>query len=274
MSQFMSRTHGRRACAVAWLISGLCLSRSGNGQSTAAGAEPRLRIIDYNPNLILPLTGFVGYHIHFEFAPDEHFVTLASGDTASLDVGAEGNHLLLKPKRATPDTNLTVLTNRRAYFIDFRALARVPRPEEVVYSVTFRYPSDETAARRPKADLALGEDLARPPAAINHNYWFCGSAALRPASVDDDGMQVRFTFPPHAELPAIYATASGAGETLVNSHVEDDAVVVHRLASRFVLRRGKAVACVVNRSFESPSRRAASGTISTEIDRKTRGAEP
>ena len=189
-------------------------------------------------------------------------------------MGAEGNHLLLKPKRATPDTNLTVLTNRRAYFIEFRALARAPRPEEVVYSVTFRYPPDETAARLPTSDLALGAELARAPATVNRNYWFCGHAALRPASVDDDGIQVRFRFPPHAELPAIYAAAPGGEETLVNSHVEDDTVVVHRLAGRFVLRRGKAVACVVNRSFDAPSRRAASGTLSPAIHRDTREGEP
>jgi type IV secretion system protein VirB9 len=273
MSPFSLRRHRGRAFTAAWLIAGLCVSRSGNGQTTAE-AESRLRVVDYTPTLILPLTGFVGYHIHFEFAPDERFVTLASGDTASLDVGAEGNHLLLKPKRATPDTNLTVLTNRRAYFIDFRALARVPRPEEVVYSVTFRYPSDETSARPTTGSLAVGADLARSPAAVNRNYWFCGSAALRPANVDDDGIQVRFAFPPHAELPAIYAAAPGGGETLVNSHVEDDTIVVHRLASRFVLRRGAAVACVVNRSFDSPSRRAASGTISTAIARDTRAVEP
>ena len=274
MSQVTLRLRARRTCIVASLLVGLCIARSGNGQTPTAEAESRLRVVDYSPSLILPLTGFVGYHIHFEFAPEERFVTLASGDTASLDVGAEGNHLLLKPKRATPDTNLTVLTNRRTYFIDFRAFARSPRPEEVIYSVTFRYPPDETVVRRPVTRLELDADLARTPATVNRNYWFCGDVALRPTSVDDDGIQVRFTFPAHAELPAIYATAAGGSETLVNSHVEDDTVVVHRLAGRFVLRRGKSVACVVNRSFDASSRRPASGTISPAIDRGSREGEP
>ena len=65
-------------------------------------APPRLRMTRRmrasgswsSSNVVLSLTGFVGYHIHFQFAPDERFVSLGAGDSAILDVGVEANHLL------------------------------------------------------------------------------------------------------------------------------------------------------------------------------------
>ena len=237
-------------------------------------AESRLRTIDYSPVEVLALTGFVGYHIHFEFAPDEHFVTLAAGDTAGLDIGAEANHLLLKPKRATAGTNLTILTNRRSYFIDYRALARTPLPGELIFSVTFRYPPVEKSPGASVGAPDAGPALEAITPSTNRNYWYCGRAELRPMHVDDDGLQTRLTFQPRTDLPAIYAASADGAESLVNSHVEDDTVVVHRLAARLVLRRGRLVGCVVNRSIDAAPRRAASGTVRAGIERTTREVRP
>lgn len=258
-----------RGGTTAALLLILCLAAPDAACAAEGESESRLRTVDYNSGSVLSLTGFVGYHIHFEFAPDEHFVTLGAGDSSVVDVGAEANHLMLKPRQPTPGTNLTILTNRRSYFIDFRALARSPLPGEVVYSVTFRYPAADYRQSSGNAVNLLG---AIAPA-VNRNYWFCGSAALRPAAVDDDGVQVRLAFPAHTELPAIYAAAADGAESLVNSHVEADTVVVHRLVERLVLRRGNLVGCVVNRSIDAPARRAASGTVRPLVERATREVE-
>jgi type IV secretion system protein VirB9 len=233
--------------------------------------DPRLKVVDYRATAVLPLTAFVGYHVHLEFAPGEYFINLGAGDTSSVDVGAEGNHLLLKPKQPTGGTNLTILTNRRAYFVDYRALARAPHGDEAVYSILFRYPAAEEApdaapAQRPPADTRL--DAPRPQ--LNHDYWYCGSPSLRPGSAVDDGLQLRLTFAAHAELPAVFAAEPDGEETLVNTHVEHDTLVVHRLVERLTLRRGREVGCVVNRSGSLPGRRAANGTIDATVDRETR----
>lgn len=236
-----------------------------------AGADPRLRIVDYDPSTVLTLTGFVGYHVHFEFAPGEHFVNLGAGDTASIDVGAEGNHLLLKPRQPSSGTNLTILTNRRAYVVDYRALARAPRPAEATYSVVFRYPgADAGAVSAGAADAALG--VPRP--VRNANYWFCGSASLRPIAAVDDGVQLRLTFAARTPLPAIYAAALDGAETLVNTHVEDDVLVVHELLPRFVVRRGNEVGCIVDRSDQPAGHQRARGTVDGRIERTTREPTP
>jgi type IV secretion system protein VirB9 len=261
-----------------------------------AGGDARLRVVDYHPDRVLPLTAFVGYHVHLAFAADERFVSLGAGDTASLDVGAEGNHLLLKPKLPTAGTNLTILTNRRVYFIDYRAFARAPRPEEAVYSVEFRYPPASAAAAAGALDAGSESDglvgsamragglaadtsgvdaaLAAPTPALNDNYWYCGSAALRPTAAVDDGVQLRLRFTARTELPAIYVKTADGAESLVNTHVENDTLVVHRLAPRLVLRRGQLVGCIVDRSERTQIRRAASGTINENVRRETRVIAP
>lgn len=235
-------------------------------------ADPRVRSVDYEPNEVVPLTAFVGYHVHVEFGPDEQFVNLAAGDTAALEVGAEGNHLLLKPRAAAGPTNLTVLTNRRTYFFEYRALSRAPRADEAVYSIAFRY-RDARDLRLP-AVATGGADadsqLQKPRPVANRDYWYCGHPALRPVTAADDGLQLRLTFAADAEWPAVYASEADGSESLVNFHVEGDAMIVHRLAARFVLRRGREVGCVVNRSSLAHGSRASSGTTDPEIRRELR----
>ena len=269
----MNASNGTRRALGALLTVAVAVARADQLDSNSPTPEPRLRTVEYRADSVIGLTAFVGYHIHLEFAPDERFVTLAAGDTAAIDVGAEGNHLMLKPKQANAGTNLTLLTNRRAYFIDYRALARAPRPDEAVYSVTFRYPSDVTTTSPVSGARPPIAEAVTLPAAVNADYWYCGHPALRPSAADDDGIQVRLRFPARTELPAIYSAAEDGTESLVNSHVEDDTVIVHRLAERLVLRRGRLVGCVTNHSFPGATRRASSGTLRDSVERRTREIE-
>lgn len=81
--------------------------------------DARVRTIDYDPEDVISLHGYVGYQIHLQFAEGETFVNLGSGDNGSFDVGAQRNHLFLKPKEAQANTNLTILTDRRTYHFDY-----------------------------------------------------------------------------------------------------------------------------------------------------------
>ena len=102
------------------------------------------------------------------------------------------------------------------------------------------------------------------------DYRFCGSKALRPVAAWDDGLQLHLKFAAGSEWPAIYARSGEGAEHLVNFHVEHDELVVHRLAPRFELRRGRLRACVERRGGE-PARRAASGTVSESVLRIRHG---
>jgi type IV secretion system protein VirB9 len=237
------------------------------GGASASASDVRLKVVDYEASKVLQLTAFVGYHVHFEFAPDEHFVNLGAGDTASIDVGAEGNHLLLKPRAASSGTNITIITNRRVYFVDYRAIARSPRTDEAVYSIAYRYPTTVQSSTT-TSDREATARLDELPAAKNRDYWYSGDRDLRPLSAVDDGLQIHLRFPAHAELPTIYVVAADGSESLVNTHVEADTVVVHRIAPRLVLRRGSAAGCVVDRNQRATVRRAVSGTLDPSTRRE------
>ena len=71
---------------------------------------PRVREIEYREDQVVSLTGYVGYHIDLELERGEQFVALGAGDSAAVDVAAEGPHVMLKPKAARrghqPDARL------------------------------------------------------------------------------------------------------------------------------------------------------------------------
>jgi type IV secretion system protein VirB9 len=241
---------------------------------TGAGAEPRPDTPDsriwqvrYDAGSVLSVTGYIGYHIDFEFAPGETFVNLGAGDIGALEVGAEGNHLFLKPKAVTPGTNLTIVTNRRVYYLDYRSQrlrSGEPAPD-VVYAVHFLYAD---------AITPLPEPSLKSVRTVNDDYWYCGASSLEPTAATDDGIHTRLTFTPRTELPAVFVKTDDGIESLINFHVEDGVVVIHRVARKFVLRRGQLVGCVENRSLDQRGVALHSGTVSTDAVRETRQAGP
>ena len=230
--------------------------------------DARVRSVEYRAEQVYRLPGYVGYQVHLEFEPGETFVGLGSGDVEALSFAAQGRHLFLKPKAATVATNLTVLTNRRQYQFEYSASARRPNPavDEVIYSLRFTYPS---AGEEP-----VGPALARESRPRNFDYGFCGPRSLQPVRAFDDGVQTTLVFAPRADLPAIFVENPDGTESLVNVTVEADAVRVHRVAERLIVRRGRQGGCIVNRAFSGGGDRLSSGTVAPDVVRRTREGEP
>jgi type IV secretion system protein VirB9 len=242
--------------------------------------DPRVRVVAYDAEQVIRLHGYVGYQIHFQFAEGETFVNLAAGDNKALDVGYEANHLVLKPLAEKVATNITVITTRRVYQFDYSASAERPDPdrEEVIYSLRFIYPQDEArnaaqALEQQRTNLKLASAAEDSHRTRNSNYWGCGSDAIRPQSAYDDGVQTRLRFPAHAEFPTMYVKNDDESESLVNFTVDNDEVVIHRVARSFVLRRGKLVACIQNRSFDGGGQRLDTQTLVPGVQRVTKGVK-
>jgi type IV secretion system protein VirB9 len=240
--------------------------------------DPRVRVVAYDPEQVIKLHGFVGYQIHFQFAEGETFVNLAAGDNRALDVGYEANHLVLKPLAEKVATNITVITNRRVYQFDYSASAERPDPDrrDVIYSLRFIYPQDEARKAQEEleqqhANLKLASADQDPHRPRNTNYWGCGASAIRPEMAYDDGVQTRLRFAAHSEFPTMYVKNDDDSESLVNFTVDNDEVVIHRVARSFVLRRGKLVACIQNRSFDGGGERLKSETLVPGVERVTKG---
>jgi len=237
----------------------------------AAGVEDsRIRTVVYDVAKVYRIEGRIGYQIDIQFADDESFVGLGAGDLQGLSFVAQGSHLFIKPRSAQVDTNLTVLTTRRTYHFDYT----VSREEESdrsneLYALKFEYAS-------PAGDPALVDRLlnAGSGATRNLDYWYCGEAALKPVYAADDGVRTWLRFAARAELPAIFVRNDDGSESLLNFNIDGADVVVHRVARRLIVRRGKLTGCIVNAGYVGSGDRVGSGTVSPTVQRSTRGGQP
>jgi len=236
--------------------------------------DERIRRASYSSDEVYTLYAYVGYQIDLQFEEGEAFVGLASGDIEALSFVSQGNHLFIKPKAPVVGTNLTVLTNRRQYQFEYTASLRHPNParDEIIYAVRFTYPGPAPAQgmrdRAAQTDAALAQGPSSRPR--NIDYWFCGAPAIKPTSAWDDGVHTWLTFEPRAELPAIFVRNEDGAESLLNFSVDQGALVIQRVAHRFILRRGKLTACIVNAGFSGSGGRLPTNTVSPQVERATR----
>jgi type IV secretion system protein VirB9 len=231
--------------------------------------DPRIRTASYSAEEVYVLKGFVGYQTDFEFEAGEQFLGLGAGDIEGISFVAEDNHLFLKPKAGKVGTNLTILTSRRTYQVDYSASPAQPdATEEVTYVLRFTYPEAKTSAAQ--ASSALESDT-RPR---NFDYWFCGNPTLKPIAASDDAVHTRLRFAGNTEQPAIFVLNEDGSESLLNFSMEAGDVIVHRVARRLVLRRGNLTGCVVNLGFAGSAERLKSNTVSSEVLRTVPEARP
>jgi len=275
--------HSRAALpivAFAAAMQGALLSAALHAETvpTRGVADSRIRYAPYNGDQVYRVRGFVGYQIDFEFEAGETFVGLGAGDMEGISYFGTENHLFLKPKAAKVTTNLTVLTNRRRYQIDYTAVAQRPGPSDpnVMFAVRFTYPSTPARTQAERAaeriDTALTDASSKRPR--NIDYWYCGSPTLKPVAASDDGVHTRLRFAANAELPVIFVRNADATQSLLNFSMDSGDVVVHRVARQLILRRGKLAGCIVNQGFAGAGLRLDSGTVTPEVQRSVPGAVP
>ena len=266
------------------IVIGLCASCAWGWSFACAEAVPakgkldsRIRSASYDSDQVYRIHGLVGYQIDLEFEAGETFVGLGAGDTEALSFVGKDNHLFLKPKAVKVATNITVLTNRRQYQFDYTAAARRPESDDdVIYSLRFLYPPSTSDLAAAAASQRLESQLrdAAASRARNVDYWYCGHATLKPVAASDDGVHTRLTFAANADLPAIFVRNDDGSESLLNFSMDGGDVVIHRVAPRFVLRRGNLTGCIVNSGYAGGGYRLESGTVAPGVERRVQGAVP
>jgi type IV secretion system protein VirB9 len=95
-----------------------------------------------------------------------------------------------------------------------------------------------------------------------------------PVSASDDGVHTRLRFAANADLPAIFVRNEDGSESLLNFNMDAGDVIVHRVAQRFIVRRGKLTGCIVNRGYAGGGARLDSGTVTPEVERRVQGGVP
>lgn len=243
---------------------------------TRGPLDSRIRMAQYHTDEVYRLTGFVGYAIELVFETGERFDGGGGGDLEGVTIDAHENSVLLKPKAAVVSTNLVIYTDRRAYRFDYSVSEERPDPHsgELIYALKFVYPEDTSDGARRQAQVETALTAAKVRRPRNTDYWYCGHRALKPVAASDDGVHTRLTFADRAELPALFVGNEDGSESLLNFSMDDGDVVIHRLAPKIILRRGKLVGCVVNKGFTGSGARLESGTMSPQVERERKALRP
>lgn len=222
--------------------------------------DPRVRYVDYNPADVVKLVAHFGYQIDIVLAEGESVLPrgIFMGDKDAWTFATQGNHVLVKPKEENGRTNMTILTNRRAYSFDLTSHWRKNGRSDsrhMYYQVNFRYPIEDAAKASDAAlNLAakhrLAERMRHSHPILNTNYHVQGAGELAPDEASDDGTFTRLTFKGNRDIPAIFIINADGSEGLVNRTVEGKTIVIHAVARKFILRKGRAVTCVFNESYD------------------------
>jgi type IV secretion system protein VirB9 len=220
-------------------------------QDIAKPRDPRIRVIDYDPDQVYAITGHTGYQMTIEFEPGEKIETVGIGDSSGWQVTPNGSAtlLFLKPMAVSAATNMALVTNKRRYNLELtsRSGAKV-NSSSIIYVLRFRLPA-------PPPVVAAAEDdriSEVPEAQWNRNYRFEGSKDLVPEEIFDDGLYTYIRFAETMETPAIFALSGAEDENLVNSNLRGKYVMIDRVTSQIILRHGKLVTRLYNESYVPP----------------------
>lgn len=266
------------------LVCACAMPAAAQAPSGARGGDPRLREVIYDPKAVVTLPVKRGVITLVVLDPDEAIAEVAAGlggDCAKVEaawcIAAQpgGRNLFVKPKSTASAANtVAVVTDRRLHSFRFVVLTDGD-PKPPVYRLVVKAPPMRIASpvRHPLPDgLALQQFAAVPPAppqpgpqqlvaermqakpqVLNSSYSVAGGEAsedIVPALVFDDGRFTYLRFPGNREVPAVFHVLGDGSETLVNTRIEDDLLVVDRVSRRLMLRAGAAVVAVWNDAFD------------------------
>lgn len=170
-----------------------------------------------------------------------------------LQVLAEGDNrqpvhrLLIKPPAAKPATPAPVTPPPTA-----SGAAAAPDPALfALASANAELITRLKAAAAP--ERVRNERLQARPPVHNSQYSLAegkDSADIVPTMVFDDGRFTYLKFPGNREVPAVFHVQGDGSEALLNARMDDDLLVIDRVARRLVLRAGTAVVNVHNDAFD------------------------
>lgn len=215
--------------------------------------DSRIKTLVYNENDVYRLMTHYGYQSNIEFSTRENIETISLGDRIGWQVVPAGRRLFIRPLAEDAHTNMTVITNKRAYQFDLYSGSGDLKPaEDLAYVVRFYYPEEDRSAPPPVAaapasamQLTHAVETARPAAdRLNFRYTFTGPDALAPVKVFDDGQATYFQLRREAVITVV---SKDGKETPVRPTMTSDGFLkVPVVSGKFTLHYGKDFVCVYN----------------------------
>ena len=223
--------------------------------TVSSPTDPRVQIIEYAPDMIVPLATTPGFAVTIDFGDDEKVETVSIGDSTVWQItpNHRANLLFVKPMAAPAATNMTVVTSQRVYY--FALTSALHRhgasPESQVFALHFVHAAPVRLSTNNDAppDAPAAPPKPTPPREVNTAYSYEGSREVLPLRVFDDGKATYFKFADTMDLPAIFPRDRDGTLAVANIANRDGYVVIDHLAASFELRRGKLVTRVFNDAF-------------------------
>jgi len=120
------------------------------------------------------------------------------------------------------------------------------------------------------ADKSFAYPTETLPEGSNFDYWVAGSELISPTGARDDGRFTYLLFSNNRDMPAVYMVDEDGKESLINTHVEGNTIVVHLVVPKLKLRKGDAVTCILNKAFDLGDYNDRSGTVTPGVERTVR----
>lgn len=248
---------------LAGLLAGLFVIPAYAAQTPKSlGYDARIQYTNYNPDNVVNIRTKIGYATLVQLQEGE---TVHQDDNSGVGMGygkawnltIKGRNLFFKPIKHEPETNLIITTNKQRTYIFHIGL--VKGKSAPTYFLRFNYPGEKNYIRQQQMEreaaaaavLRVVKNSKANMSDYNRNYWGRGAVELAPTEVFDDGRFTYFRYDNAKSLPAVFKVNPDGSEAAVNSHVESDTLVIHETAKDFVLRQGKSVLGVENRSYDS-----------------------
>lgn len=282
--------------AIALLMLGCIPSISlGAAKTENSKQDTHIQSINYQEN-VFTFYSAEGIATTVEFDKKEIIKDFVMGDSQAWSVAKNGNLLVLKPRAKKGSTNLTVYTDKRAYLFWVEMLAK--NTPKVVYWLKVRSPEQEaynkaikTGDKSPEmieAELEakriedrkielenIKNDLknSKNEHPKNKDYTIVGAKELEPIAAEDDGEQTYLTFSAKNPLPVAFIIEPDGTESIVDSHMEGNEMVLHRVVDKIILRRGNLVAGITNKNVNRNGMPSPTGTVSDKVERVIKGKE-
>jgi type IV secretion system protein VirB9 len=254
-----------------WHISAVALivmALMSTAQAQPITTDSRIKTFVYNPNEVFTVTTHYGYQSNVEFGPKEEIDTISLGDRVGWQVTPAGRRLFIRAQEENAHTNMTVVTNLRAYQFDLRSSSAdaVFGSAELTYVVRFFYPDEANnrGVAMPPPTLVAPQPVAAAPApapapttpmaaapmpahdAMNYRYTYSGPSAVAPLKIYDDGRSTYFKFGTNAIPDIAILTAKGDLLPIAARRTPEGLVAVEAVAPRFAIRQAGQQVLVYN----------------------------
>ncbi|THD36270.1 MAG: type VI secretion protein [Sphingomonas sp.] len=186
----------------------------------------------YDADQVVQLQVAPGYQLAVEFAPDERIETVAVGDSGAWQVtpNKRGDRLFIRPAQGGVTTNMTVVTDARAY--NFELSTGYGGAQ--AFTVRFTYPP-------PPAEATASDQ----PAVGAGRYKLSGTRTIQPDAISDDGSKTFIIWRADQTLPAVFKIGRDGKETLADGAMRDGRYVLDSIANKLIFRLDREMAVAV-----------------------------